>query len=1322
MDMKQIFKKKTRSDLSSGKYNFQKYDRRISAKLVFQNAINKIATKIFKSLMLYLMEKNALRSAKGWLLTLLMTLSFVRAHGQTPVYVNQPLSAPNTTGQYYNNATVQLSPGFSASGSLGNFQAFISTTLPVPNAGPSTDQNFISTWQARSPAASISAFKGLESTASVNIEVKYFDGIGKTIQSVAVAAAPSGADIVLPYEYDDLGRQVKKYLPYASYAGMAGSYRINALSFEQGAFYKNTPNTLIPQSETPFAVTSLENSPLGRVLEQGSPGDYWQLTGTNSVSGHTAKYQYTNNNQVAISDAVNSRIAVQFVPGSVIPVAGNYYPNNDLFVTVKQDENWITGNGRLGTTETYKDKEDHIVLSRSFVKNTSNAVSILSTYFIYDDFGNLTYVLPPGANPDAVMVGGYSITTDILNKYCYQYQYDEKQRVVAKKIPGKDWEYTVYNTLNQVVATQDGNQRLKSEWLIKKYDGLGRPIIAGIWNSATDRPSLQSTVNQQSALWETKTTTGIGYTSVAWPQSINIYYAINYYDDYNIPGLPVANAYQAYTGNPSGKSNQTQGHLTASKTAPLSNSALGLWDVDYYDGNGRLIQMQNTNHLNGIDTYNTEYNFIGNITKKVHQQVTSGQSVNISNRFNYDNHDRLLQTYENIAADPEVLLVQNEYNDLGQLIDKKLHQKNTSSRFLQSIDYRYNIRGWLTSINDPTLAVNTDLNKDDPSTSDADKFGMQLLYDQALLAQYNGNLGSLQWKAAMPSASLPAPPQLMYDFRYDKLNRLTEAVSSTGTTKDKNFSEYINYDLLGNVQTLGRWSKLNSGRVQIDSLNYTYLGNQITRTDDLSNNNTYGFSESFNGSTSKQANEYSYDANGNISKDLNKGILSITYNELNLPATVSWSNGMSVSYDYSGAGNKIKKIFNNGSQTITTDYVSGAQYSGGQIVFVFTSEGIARKNPAGGNSDYTYQYNLIDQTGSTRVVIQPDLAGTSAVMMQLTGYYPYGLEEKSDDATATYSYLSGLKDEYLFSGKEEQEETGAYDFGARQYDPSTARWSGPDPASQFLSESPYAALGNNPLIHVDKDGRFLNIIIGAVIGGVANLVVHAVEGKIHNFRDGFAAFGIGAVAGGLAGATGGASLAATGLAANTLAGGALLGVTAGATSNLVQGVGNALYFHDKYTIGSFVTSAVVGGVTGGIFGQIAGEISKPDIDMPITQQMIDESVAEGNGPNAIAKIPMLEGFDIPKYYTFTAENGQQFFVAPNALKHLVELGDNGMLLGPDYLHLLGQTYQESIGSAINDVVSRGNIIFDQMYFSGGNEIMFRAPRVIGELPAVVHFR
>jgi hypothetical protein len=45
--------------------------------------------------------------------------------------------------------------------------------------------------------------------------------------------------------------------------------------------------------------------------------------------------------------------------------------------------------------------------------------------------------------------------------------------------------------------------------------------------------------------------------------------------------------------------------------------------------------------------------------------------------------------------------------------------------------------------------------------------------------------------------------------------------------------------------------------------------------------------------------------------------------------------------------------------------------------------------------------------------------------------------------------------------------------------------------------------------------------------------------------------------------------------------------------------------------------------------------------------------------------PMLEGFGIAKYCTYISQ-GKKIFVAPNAIKHLLELSKNASKLGPEY--------------------------------------------------------
>jgi hypothetical protein len=99
----------------------------------------------------------------------------------------------------------------------------------------------------------------------------------------------------------------------------------------------------------------------------------------------------------------------------------------------------------------------------------------------------------------------------------------------------------------------------------------------------------------------------------------------------------------------------------------------------------------------------------------------------------YDHAGRLLHTNLYINNNDPVCISMNNYNELGELSAKNLHSVNQTT-FLQSVNYNYNIRGWLTQINDPE-----DLSPDN------DCFGMNLFYEEPdaglnISGQYNGNI------------------------------------------------------------------------------------------------------------------------------------------------------------------------------------------------------------------------------------------------------------------------------------------------------------------------------------------------------------------------------------------------------------------------------------------------------------------------------------------------------------------------------------------------------------------------------------------------------
>lgn len=97
---------------------------------------------------------------------------------------------------------------------------------------------------------------------------------------------------------------------------------------------------------------------------------------------------------------------------------------------------------------------------------------------------------------------------------------------------------------------------------------------------------------------------------------------------------------------------------------------------------------------------------------------------------------------------------------------------------------------------------------------------------------------------------------------------------------------------------------------------FTYNGNQVTKIEDSENNLTYNGAFNFNDSTNI-SDDYSYDKNGNLTKDSNKKIFSIQYNSLNLPSKINYSDGKTMDYVYSGTGEKKSVTYRHGKKTMT---------------------------------------------------------------------------------------------------------------------------------------------------------------------------------------------------------------------------------------------------------------------------------------------------------------------------------------------------------------------------------------------------------------------
>jgi len=972
--------------------------------------------------------------------------------------------------------------------------------LSIAARAQTTSQNYVRTRAPRLKVPTVTKLDALTPTKdSVQTTIEYDDGLGRSLQTIQQRASFGGNDVIQPFSYDGYDREDKKYLPYSSTSTSYGSYRSDALNSGAGvnAFYNPGGTATVDGKQSngivltpnPYGQTGFEVSPLGRVIEQGSPGVSWKITGppSEASTNHTQRTLYTANNQITFSTtnitANDGSRQVALYTARVnadgsrsLLRTGNtaIYVNGQLDVTISRDENWIPTDKCFGTTETFKDKEGRVALKRTYnIKGV--AAQMLSTYYVYDERNQLSFVLPPGASPDT---SGVAISQTVLDSKCYQYRYDGRGRMTMKKVPGKGWDLMVYNKLDQLVGTQDSVQRMKApqEWTVTKYDAFGRQVVTGIYQhpgsaaGTNNQAVVQGLVAGVSTYWETPVATGNGYTSAAWPLTVTTVLGVVYFDTYTgIPNFPTA-----YTAT--GNSTHTTGLVTAAKTLVLNTTADYLWTVNYYDEEGKMVRAFKQHYLGGsssLNQYNyddvsTKYNFVQQPVKvtRTHYMKNAGGTAGTlvltsTDSLVYDHVGRKLKTINTLkdganAAQAAVTVSNGIYNEIGQLKQKRLHSLNGTS-FLQNVDYRYNTRGWVTNVNNGALSNDTYT-----STDTNDQFGMDLKYDDAGTPQYNGNIGSA--KILTGTISGTTYPALTYNYKYDKLNRIVNAISTTAIPNDNFYNENFSYDVMGNIVRLNRYDNSNGLRTVIDSLSFGYVsGNKVDRIDDVVAGGTIGFFEAV-----KQAGEYTYDGNGNQLTDLNKGITQ-AYNMLNLPQTAV-RGGTSVVYIYDAAGRKLRKLSTTGSITNITEYIGGIQYeytgSTPAIAFIQTEEGRARKS----GTVYKYEYDLKDHLGDTRVTTTwnaSDPTQMTPYNVQKNDYYAFGYIIQS----TAYSIFP--KNEYLYNHKELQEETGYYDYGARFYDPAAGRWMAVDPLVEDGQEStsPYGYVFDNPIRLTDPDGK-----------------------------------------------------------------------------------------------------------------------------------------------------------------------------------------------------------------------------------------------------------
>lgn len=490
--------------------------------------------------------------------------------------------------------------------------------------------------------------------------IKYYDGLGRLKQIIDRNATPTFKDIVKAYEYDMEDRMTREWLPISVINNNEGNYiNMDILSSQSNNYYQDSAYTDFNYNFLPFNRNYMITKP-GRSYKE------W--------------YRATKNNYL-FNKGQNGDLACMMLTCSnsqeILITKNGYYTNGELYVQKEiTEENAVS--------YTFTNKNGQTLLVRQ-IKNQET----YDTYYIYDDYGNLRVVFPPLAS-DKIKIDAtqLNINSETCKKFAYLYTYDDFNRCVWKKLPGVEPFYYIYDAADQLIFTQDGEQRLKGEWAFSIPDFLGRVCLTGVYKNTG---IIQSNFSDKVITATYSENNSYGYEINNFSLQSEFYiWTINFYDNYkwasNFPELIYDEAKENEYGKLYGKvttSSHHMGLLTGVATRLFDNSNRFLYSAMYYDDRGRLIQSSSQNHLGGVDRVYSAYNFIGQPIKNLSKQKVSVNGKELITTelqtYRYDHAGRLKENRHQLNGTNQIMAILNEYDEIGRLksVERNVYKETT---------------------------------------------------------------------------------------------------------------------------------------------------------------------------------------------------------------------------------------------------------------------------------------------------------------------------------------------------------------------------------------------------------------------------------------------------------------------------------------------------------------------------------------------------------------------------------------------------------------------------------------------------------------------
>ena len=774
---------------------------------------------------------------------------------------------------------------------------------------------------------------------------------------------------------------------YLPYAVTASNGLMESNAVSGVLSYYQSTSCPVPSDGHPYSTTVFETSPEGRPLTVTKEGDSWV--------GHPSTNAY------AMNGTGDSILKFSFTHNSSNPTVSK---NGTLGSGTLLRTSYTDEDGRM--VRSYSDAFGRLLCRR--VVDAGGSGVHADTYYVYDLRDSLVCVIPPEGTKYLTdnSITSFSFSDSFASDHCFLWWRDGFGRPVGISSPGGGRNTIEYNA-----------RGLMTQYRTKVMDGNGFGKTLAYDNY--DRITSETFKNLSSS-----TTYG----------GDHLYYYYDYLGEGTDFGTDYAFVADEAATTSDRETTKIMGFLKHESLSTVPgldktvHNALTRGREYYYDMYGRVIQIVEVDSDGWKARYSTKYDFLGNVTKTVETHTTpGGASTSLVTTYTRDKRGKVL-TYARKIGSTNLATFTYTYDNLG-----RLSGRTTPSRSSES--FTYDLHGWMTFYEAKNYSGTT-------------MFSENLYY---ATPYRTGAPGLWSGLISESKTQLNGSNYQLYDYTYDKIMRLTDAVHyDNGTSSLTNTEKNITYDLNGNVKTLKRY-----GTSLDDNLTFTYSGNCLSSVSDAVGSASY---------------TYTHDNNGNMTSDSRKN-LQISYNVLNLPMKVMSGTTVKAQYEYLPDGTKVSALAGNGSGYKYRGSFVYSVNSGGTetLESIACDEGRITVSYSGsGTASYRDDIHFRDHLGSTRMVMDITLANLapSIAVLEKSDYTPFGTRVPTSTSATN---------RWRFSGKEEQviggNDLGQLDFGARHYDPWLTRWTTQDPmAGKYTSFTPYSYCAGNPVNLIDPNG------------------------------------------------------------------------------------------------------------------------------------------------------------------------------------------------------------------------------------------------------------